>query len=159
MIPVSRRTLITSSCLAAIAATGLPLLGEDSGQSASSRRLKVIVAGAHPDDPESSAGGTMARYADLGHEVVALYLTRGEAGIPGKSHQEAARIRTAEAEKACAILKAQPVFAEQIDGSSEVTNETYREFGKILAAEKPDLVFAPWPIDTYRDHRATSLLV
>ena len=144
---------------AAAAALGLPLLSEGAGQASPSRKLKVIVAGAHPDDPESSAGGTMARYADLGHDVVALYLTRGEAGIPGKSHAEAARIRTAEAQKACAILKARPVFAGQIDGASEVTNQTYNQFGKILAAEKPDLVFAPWPIDSHRDHRATSLLV
>ena len=143
---------------AAAAALGLPLLSEGAGE-AQRRKLKVVVAGAHPDDPESSAGGAMARYADLGHEVVALYLTRGEAGIPGKSHQEAARIRTAEAEKACAILKARPVFAGQIDGSSEVTNAAYTQFAKLLAAEKPDLVFAPWPVDTHRDHRATSLLV
>lgn len=159
MTPISRRTLMARTGRAALAALGLPLLSEGAGQAASSRRLKVIVAGAHPDDPESSAGGTMARYADLGHEVVALYLTRGEAGIPGKSHAEAARIRTAEAEKACAILKVRPVFAGQIDGASEVTNATYRQFGKLLAAEKPDLVFAPWPIDSHRDHRATSLLV
>ena len=159
MKTISRRNLMASAGQTAIAALGLPLLSEGSGQAAPSRKLKVIVAGAHPDDPESSAGGTMARYADLGHDVVALYLTRGEAGIPGKSHAEAARIRTAEAEKACAILKARPVFAGQIDGASEVTNETYRQFGKILAAEKPDLVFVPWPIDSHRDHRATSLLV
>jgi LmbE family N-acetylglucosaminyl deacetylase len=147
---------MTSSGLAAI---GLPLLGKGTPLTAHSRRLKVIVAGAHPDDPESSAGGTMARYADLGHDVVALYLTRGEAGIPGKSHAEAARIRTAEAEKACAILKARALFAGQIDGASEVTNATYQQFAQILAAEKPDLVFAPWPIDSHRDHRAASLLV
>jgi len=159
MKPISRRDLMARSGRATLAALGLPLISEGAGQEASSRRLKVVVAGAHPDDPESSAGGTMARYADLGHEVVALYLTRGEAGIPGKSHAEAARIRTAEAEKACAILKARAVFAGQIDGASEVTNATYRQFGKLLAAEKPDLVFAPWPIDSHRDHRATSLLV
>ena len=158
MKSISRRTLMARSGRAAIAALGLPLLSEGAGE-ASSPRLKIVVAGAHPDDPESSAGGTMARYADLGHEVVALYLTRGEAGIRGKSHDEAARIRTAEAKKACAILKARPLFAGQIDGSSEVTPETYRQFAKLLAAEKPDLVFAPWPVDTHRDHRATSLLV
>jgi len=101
----------------------------------------------------------MARYADLGHEVVALYLTRGEAGIPGKSHAEAAQIRTAEVEKACAILRARAVFAGQIDGASEVTNASYQHFGELLAAEAPDLVFAPWPVDSHRDHRATSLLV
>ncbi len=101
----------------------------------------------------------MARYADLGHEVVALYLTRGEAGIPGKSHDEAARIRTLEAEKACSILKARPVFAGQIDGSTEVSTERYEQFRTLLTTENPDLVFAPWPIDSHRDHRATSLLV
>src|SRR4051812_43630272 len=69
-------------------------------------KLKVVVVGGHPDDPESGCGGTMARCADLGHEVVALYLTRGEAGIEGKSHQEAAAIRTAECHEACKILKA-----------------------------------------------------
>ncbi len=159
MKPISRRALITSSGRAAIAAMGLPLLAEEVPRMAASRRLKVIVAGAHPDDPESSAGGTMARYADLGHEVVALYLTRGEAGIPGKSHAEAARIRTAEAERACAILRARALFAGQIDGASEVTNATYQQVGELLAAEKPDLVFAPWPVDSHRDHRATSLLV
>ena len=101
----------------------------------------------------------MARYTDLGHEVVAFYLTRGEAGIPGKSHAEAARIRTVEAEKACAILGARALFAGQIDGASEVTNAAYHHFHELLAAEKPDLVFAPWPVDSHRDHRATSLLV
>lgn len=159
MKPISRRTMMARSGQAALAAFGLPLLSEGSGRAAPSRRLKVVVAGAHPDDPESSAGGTMARYADLGHEVVSLYLTRGEAGIPGKSHSEAARIRTAEAKKACAILKARPVFAGQTDGASEVTNSTYRKFDELLESEKPDLVFAPWPIDSHRDHRAMSLLV
>ena len=159
MKPVSRRAFITSSGRAAIAAIGLPLLAEEIPQTLPSRKLKVIVAGAHPDDPESSAGGTMARYADLGHDVVALFLTRGEAGIPGKSHVEAARIRTAEAEQACAILKVRPLFAGQVDGACEVNNSSYQQFTNLLAAEKPDIVFAPWPIDSHRDHRATSLLV
>jgi LmbE family N-acetylglucosaminyl deacetylase len=63
----------------------------------------------------------MARYAELGHEVVSLYLTRGEAGIRGKNHDDAARIRTAEAEQACKILGARPMFVGQIDGATEVT--------------------------------------
>jgi LmbE family N-acetylglucosaminyl deacetylase len=159
MKPVSRRTFLRSSGGAAMAAVGMPLLAEGITPAAATRKLKVVVAGAHPDDPESSAGGTMARYADLGHDVVALYLTRGEAGIQGKSHDEAARIRTAEAEKACAILNARALFAGQIDGATEVTNATYRQFADLLAAEKPDIVLAPWPVDSHRDHRATSLLV
>lgn len=148
----------------ASAALGLPLLPAESAQtsagtSGNSQRLRVVVAGGHPDDPESGCGGTMARYSDLGHEVYALYLTRGEAGIKGKSADEAARIRTAEAENACKILGARPVFAGQIDGSSEVTNQHYAEFRKLLESLQPDLVFTHWPVDSHRDHRATSLMV
>ena len=69
MKSISRRTLMARSGQAAMAALGLPLLSESAGE-ARQRKLKIVVAGAHPDDPESSAGGTMARYAELGHEVV-----------------------------------------------------------------------------------------
>jgi LmbE family N-acetylglucosaminyl deacetylase len=79
-------------------------------------RLNVLVAGGHPDDPESGCGGTMARYAGAGHDVVALYLTRGEAGIAGKTHAESATIRTAEPERACAILGAKARFGRHDRG-------------------------------------------
>lgn len=121
-------------------------------------RLRVVVVGAHPDDPESSCGGTMARYSDLGHEVFAVYLTRGEAGIKGKTADEAAAIRTAEAERACQILKVRPIFAGQVDGETEVNARRYQEFRELIEPQKPDVVFAPWPIDSHRDHRAASLL-
>src|SRR5436305_11559387 len=98
-------------------ALGLPLAA-DAQQTG--KTLKIVVGGGHPDDPETGAGGTMARYAAVGHDVISLYLTRGEAGIPGKSHDDAARIRTAEAEEACRLLHARPVFAGQVDGATEV---------------------------------------
>src|SRR2546426_10927972 len=47
--------------------------------------LSVVCVGAHPDDPESGCGGTLAMYAAQGHRVTVIYLTRGERGIPGKS--------------------------------------------------------------------------
>jgi LmbE family N-acetylglucosaminyl deacetylase len=150
--PTRREILATSAVI-----LGLPLVSA-AEEAAPQRKLKVIVAGGHPDDPESGAGGTMARYADLGHDVVALYLTRGEAGIKGKSHDEAARIRSAESAKACEILKSRPLFAGQIDGATEVNAARYADFKTILLAEKPDVVFTHWPIDTHRDHRAVSYL-
>ncbi len=159
--PVSRR-----DALGLIGSLGglsgkIPLLeaAQASRSSERSQRLKLVVVGGHPDDPESGCGGTMARLADLGHEVVALYLTRGEAGIRGKSHQEAAVIRTAECEAACKILKARPVFAGQIDGATEINASRYDAMRKLLEAEKPEIVFTHWPIDTHRDHRAASYLV
>jgi N-acetylglucosamine malate deacetylase 1 len=163
MKPISRRAALSrlseSGALAGASAVGLPLVGAEDQRAASASRLKVMVAGGHPDDPESGCGGTIARYTDLGREVVILYLTRGEAGIPGKSHDEAAVVRTAECQRACGILKARPMFAGQIDGSTEVNPERYSQFWKLVEAERPDLVFTHWPIDTHPDHRAASLLV
>lgn len=158
---LTRRQTLKMLARGSGAALGLPLLANADAPKKPSRpqRLKILVVGGHPDDPESGCGGTMARYADLGHEVVALYLTRGEAGIRGKTAREAAAIRTAECEAACKILKARPAFAGQIDGNTQVTVPRYDDFGKIVESEKPDLVFAHWPIDTHRDHRAASFLV
>jgi LmbE family N-acetylglucosaminyl deacetylase len=120
--------------------------------------LKVVCVGGHPDDPESGCGGTLAAYAAQGHRVSVVYLTRGERGIPGKTDAEAAAIRTAEAETACRIIGAKPVFAGQIDGSTEVTRERVNAMATILNDEAPDVVFTHWPIDTHMDHEVASLL-
>ena len=123
------------------------------------RRLKVVFVGAHPDDVVTAAGGTVAKYSDLGHDVAVLYLTRGEVGMRGKSKEEAGSIRGSEAEKACEILKARPRFLGQIDGSTEVNPARYDQFYSLLMEEKPDLVFTWWPINSHRDHRAVFTLV
>src|SRR5947209_8221633 len=140
-------------CRAAPALSAGSLLAAQPAQA-----LKVVVTGAHPDDPESGCGGTIARYTDQGDAVTVVYLTRGESGIRGKTHQQAGEIRTAEAEKACAVLKARPVFARQIDGEVKVTAALYSDFRKLIEAEKPDVLFTQWPVDTHPDHRACSLL-
>lgn len=123
------------------------------------KKLKVLVAGAHPDDPETGAGGTICKFTEAGHEVVILYLTSGEAGIVGTSHKEAAKIRTAEATKACAVLKARSIFFGQIDGNTMITQEWRDKMAKVFADEKPDVVLTHWPIDTHIDHRICSSLV
>ena len=120
--------------------------------------LSVVCVGGHPDDPESGCGGTLAMYASQGHRVTVVYLTRGERGIPGKSESEAAAIRTAEAESACRLLGAKPVFAGQIDGATELTRARIDAMAKVLDAETPDVVFTHWPIDTHLDHEIASLL-
>jgi N-acetylglucosamine malate deacetylase 1 len=110
------------------------------------RKLKVIVAGGHPGDPEYGCGGT------VGHEVVLLYLNDG-AWPPTP-----APTRIAEAKKACELLKARPAYAGQVNGHAVVDNAHYEDYAKIIDAEKPDLVFTQWPIDNHRDHRAITML-
>ncbi len=122
-------------------------------------KKKIVCFGGHPDDPESGCGGTLARLANNGHDVTIIYLTTGEAGIEGKSHNEAAAIRKQEAINACAVLKAKPVFAGQIDGATIMDNGWLAKVQKLIADEKPDLVFAHWPVDSHKDHQIASLLM
>jgi LmbE family N-acetylglucosaminyl deacetylase len=122
-------------------------------------KKKIVCFGGHPDDPESGCGGTLAKLVNMGHEVTIIYLTTGEAGIEGKSHAEAAAIRKQEAINACAVLKAKPVFAGQIDGATIMDNDWLMKVQHMIADEKPDLVFTHWPIDTHKDHQIASLLV
>jgi LmbE family N-acetylglucosaminyl deacetylase len=150
---LSRRGFVKRSALAAVT---LPLASTPSPSDPA--RLKIVCVGGHPDDPESGCGGTLAQYAALGHTVTIVYLTRGERGIPGKSLDEAARIRSAESEAACRIIGAQAVFFGQIDGATEVTRAHVDAMSRLLAAENPDVIFTHWPVDTHMDHQVASML-
>ncbi len=145
MHPISRRGFLGSAAAAPLAAVN--------------RKLKIVVTGGHPGDPEYGCGGTIARYTDAGHEVSILYLNRGEKHCPAGQDDPGAIVRVAEAKKACEILKARPVFAPQCDGHAVVDNDRYDQFRRLLEDEKPDVVFTHWPIDSHRDHKALSMLV
>jgi LmbE family N-acetylglucosaminyl deacetylase len=147
MPPINRRDLLGRA-----SSFGSLALGTPPGDTP--RRLKVIVAGGHPGDPEYGCGGTVARYTDLGHEVVLLYLNDG---VPAGKPRDG--VRVAEAGRACAILEARPLFAGQVDGDAVVDRAHYEAFRNLLEAERPDVVFAHWPIDNHADHRAISMLV
>ncbi len=142
---------MTLSRRAFLASTALTLRGAASP-------LKIVVAGGHPGDPECGCAGTIARWTDLGHQVTLLYLNRGEGFCGAESLSRCASIRTAEAERACAILKARAAFANQIDGRAIVDAAHFEAFAQILRSEAPDAVFTQWPLDSHRDHRAVSSL-
>jgi N-acetylglucosamine malate deacetylase 1 len=162
----SRRDLIRlasrSFIPAMLCGTGSRLLTAAQSLTAknASNKWKVMVTGGHPGDPECGCGGTIARYADGGHDVVLTYLNSGQAFCGDETGKKnCGEIRTAEARKACEILKARPLFAGQYDGRAVVDTEHYDGFRKLFDAERPDIVLAQWPIDKHRDHRALSNLV
>src|SRR6185437_8142773 len=154
----SRRKFLQKAAWAVPAAAIAAPAQADAVPGSGQEKLKVIVAGGHPGDPEYGCGGTVARYTQAGHAVALLYLNRGEGGVPGKTPQEAASIRTAEAKKACELLGATPIFAGQIDGQAIVDKAHYDSFARIIESEKPDVMLTQWPIDGHPDHRATSML-
>lgn len=152
----SRRNFLISSSVAAVSPG---LLQEKAGEPRSAGTpLSVLCIGAHPGDPEFGCGGTLLKYSEDGHRVKVLYLTRGEASDPKTTFTDMARLRTAEAEASCKILKVTPSFAGQIDGNTEYNNKAADTMTKLILDARPDVVFTHWPLDTHKDHQIAGVL-
>lgn len=129
-----------------------------SGKQPDEKKLNIVCVGAHPGDPEFGCGGTLAKYSDAGHNVTLLYLTRGEASDPKKTHAEMAKSRTAETVASCKILKATAVYMGQIDGETVLNKEANGKMTELIKSLKPDVIFTHWPLDTHPDHQVAALL-
>jgi N-acetylglucosamine malate deacetylase 1 len=148
---VTRRSLLANTAMAAAVGSLLPAAGSFAQSASSSvppKRMKFVVTGGHPGDPEYGCGGTVARLTRLGHEVVLLYLNDG-AWPPTP-----ASVRLAEAQRACELLKAKPKYAGQNNGHAILDKDHFDLYRKVLEAENADAVFTHWPLDNHRDHRA-----
>jgi LmbE family N-acetylglucosaminyl deacetylase len=129
---------------------------------------RVLAVYAHPDDPEISAGGTLARWAAAGAEVWLLLCTRGEKGSqdPAQDVDELARIRVDETEAAGRVLGlAGHVHLDHGDGDLEDNRTLRGEIVEHVRRVRPDVVVCPDPTavffgDRYfnhRDHRVVGL--
>lgn len=153
----SRRELLISagsiaSTLALGAADSATRIDSSTQEAAAKRKIKVVVCGGHPGDPEYGCGGTVAQLTALGHRTVLLYLNDGS--WPPTS----ANVRVAEAKRACEILKSQLAYAGQINGHAIVDADHYAKFQKLIEDQQPDAVLTQWLIDNHPDHRAISML-
>ena len=61
--------------------------------------MNILALGAHPDDIEFGCAGTLAKYANNGHNIYLMVMTRGEKGGDGNE-------RATEQKKAREILMA-----------------------------------------------------
>jgi LmbE family N-acetylglucosaminyl deacetylase len=64
----------------------------------------VAVVCPHPDDESIFCGGTMRRLADVGHRVVVIAATTGDAGTPTDEGSDLAAVRAAELQAAAELL-------------------------------------------------------
>lgn len=118
-------------------------------------QVDILAIGAHPDDVELGAGGTLAKHAALGFKTGILDLTEGEMGTRGTP-----AIRRAEAQKAAEILGAQfRLNARFPDGWIRDSEEAVREVIKVIRYCKPRIVLANAPKDRHPDHGASAQLV
>jgi LmbE family N-acetylglucosaminyl deacetylase len=125
----------------------------------------VIVA--HPDDPEFTVAGTVAKWAKAGCRVTYVLCTDGNVGShePGMTTEKLAQLRRAEQRAACAILGVgEVVFLGYDDGQLQPTLELRRNLVRVIRQYKPEVVITWDPtrvIDgdyiNHPDHRAASL--
>jgi LmbE family N-acetylglucosaminyl deacetylase len=126
---------------------------------------RALALGAHPDDVELQAGGTMAGWAARGVRVELACFTAGEKGSadPAADPAELGHRRRAEAEAAARALGAAlPVhFLGAVDGELEATMALRLAVARLVRTVRPDVVVGhdPWRRWLlHPDHRAAGLL-
>ena len=122
-------------------------------------KLRIIVFGAHPDDCELEAGGTAARWANLGHKVKFVSVTNGDIGHHEMAGATLARRRAAEVKRCAEILGIETEVLDIHDGELLPTLENRRTITRKIREWKADLVLAHRPNDYHPDHRYTGILV
>lgn len=120
-----------------------------------SQRLMVIVA--HPDDESFPIGGTIAKTAAEGGEVMLVTATRGEAGIPDMPPDEAGRLRERELRAACDVLGVKALrFLDYVDGTLDQVeaNSAIDRLIALMHVFRPDAIitFGPDGISGHPDH-------
>ena len=124
-------------------------------------KLKVVFVGAHTDD-WTNCGGTLARYAALNHEVLIISFTPGDsvsmADVAQMNLEDLAAARREQAVKGAKLIGARINFLAEKDLWMRVDPTTYQAFNRVLLGEKPDIVFAMWPLEFHPDHRAAGNL-
>ncbi|MDV2990209.1 MAG: PIG-L deacetylase family protein [Dehalogenimonas sp.] len=124
------------------------------------KQADVLVVMAHPDDPEFSSGGTIARLAGEGKRVVYVICTAGDKGTDDRQMPPArlVAIRMEEQRAAARTLGVEDVvFLGNPDQGLEATPELRKELVRLIRLYRPELVITHSPYQRYiwwhRDHR------
>jgi LmbE family N-acetylglucosaminyl deacetylase len=121
-------------------------------------KLRVVVFGGHPDDPESGAGGLIALLTQAGHEVLVGYATTFRTGRSFKGEPEG-EVRQRESRAACKLLGATPKFFPYAHEKLEADPEAQRAVVAWLDEVKPDIVVTHWLFDTHPNHHVAGSLI
>jgi LmbE family N-acetylglucosaminyl deacetylase len=122
-------------------------------------KLRIIVFGAHPDDPEYKAGGTAAKWAKLGHHVKLVSVTNGDIGHWKSAGGPLALRRKAEAAAADKVLGVTTEVLDIHDGELVPSLEYRRMIVQLIRDWQADIVIAHRPWDYHPDHRYVGVLV
>lgn len=113
--------------------------------------MKILVIAPHNDDEVLGVGGTIAKYAKQGHEVVVCEVTSGD--------KERWNMIYGEARKAHEVLGVSSFECLHLPVVELRTTETVRingKFEELIRKVKPEVVFLPHKGDMHVDHQETA---
>jgi LmbE family N-acetylglucosaminyl deacetylase len=125
---------------------------------------RALAIGAHPDDIEFGCGGTLAKWAADGGEIVHLVLTDGSKGTWNPSEDQAALVVRRQAEQRAAAHELGGkgvIFLGWTDGELDPGLRQRAAVAEVIRRFRPDVVLGHDPWKRYRlhpDHRAAGLL-
>jgi LmbE family N-acetylglucosaminyl deacetylase len=109
---------------------------------------RVLVVSAHPDDPEFSAGGSVAKLAKDGAQVTYVIVTDGSQGgeDPDQKDSDLSAIREKEQRAAAKVLGVKKVeFLGYKDGHLTHNLKLRRDIVRMIRKYKPELVITHLP--------------
>jgi len=116
----------------------------------------VLVVTPHPDDAESGAGGTIARWTQQGRKVVLVVCTNGDKGTSDRTVKPAdlAALRRDEQLQAAAVLGiTEVVFLGFPDQGLEDCSEFREHLVRQIRRHRPETVVTIDPYRRYIRHR------
>jgi len=127
---------------------------------------RILVFGAHSDDETIGLGGTIARLAEIGYEVIVITFCWSETGewedsgyARAEWRRSIAMMRRDEALKADEILGVRKRIGLGLAVQGVVNDRaTYQRVVKIIREYRPIAIFTHFYEDKHRDHRAVSAL-
>ncbi len=121
---------------------------------------RVLVVSPHPDDEAIGCGGSLRAHSARGDRVRVVFLTSGEAGGHGQDPALTARRREREAERAASLLGLEGIdFWRLPDGRLRDAEDTALRLARLLARDRPAILYVPHHREAHRDHRAAARLV
>jgi bacillithiol biosynthesis deacetylase BshB1 len=118
-------------------------------------KLDILAFGAHPDDVELAAAGTLIKAARRGLATGVISLTRGEMGTRGTL-----QARAAEFDAASAVMgTGHHGMLTLPDGRLCPDEKARAAVVRELREHRPRIVLLPWPEDRHPDHGAASRIV
>ncbi|MFB9835774.1 PIG-L deacetylase family protein [Actinoallomurus acaciae] len=125
--------------------------------------MKILTIYAHPADTITNCGGTLARHAAAGDEVVALILTHGgrihanryaeewrkdapDEAVAGADLDEIVAHKKGELDRAAEIVGIRNLITLDLDDTMAVMREeVVDEVAAVIARERPEIVICDYP--------------